>query len=168
LLALVAVLAVFWARSRLRTAESQENSGVAAGTAGSGVSAATPPASPSPSVTPAGKELPPAPVRVPAPAANKKVRQPPAANAQHLEHAFLVVVRAKEDSWVSLTADGKPVVSRILAAGEQRLVRAGSEVVLYTGNAGGLEVSFNGKSLGSLGSGSEVRTLTFTPSGLVQ
>jgi cytoskeleton protein RodZ len=169
LLALVAVLAVFWARSRMRTAESQENTGAAASAAGSGVSPASPPASGgSPAVTPAVTELPPAPADTPAAAANKKVRQPAAANTQRPEHAFLVVVRAKEDSWVSLTADGKTVVSRILAAGEQRLVRAGSEVVLYTGNAGGLEVSFNGKSLGSLGNESEVRTLTFTPSGLVQ
>jgi cytoskeleton protein RodZ len=166
LLALVAVLAVFWARSRMRAAENQENAGAAAG---SGVSAASPPASVgSPAATPAVTELPPAPARVPATAANKKVRQPLAANTPHPARAFLVMVTAKEDSWVSLIADGKTVVSRILTAGEQQPVRAGSKVVLTTGNAGGLEVSFNGKSLGSLGSGSEVRTLTFTPSGLVQ
>jgi cytoskeleton protein RodZ len=166
LLALVAVLAVFWARSRRRAAENQENAGAAVG---SGVSAASPPASVgSPAVTPGVTELPPAPARVPVTAANKKVRQPLAANTPHPEHAFLVVVTAKEDSWVSLIADGKTVVSRILSAGEQQLVRAGSKVVLTTGNAGGLEVSFNGKPLGSLGNESEVRTLTFTPSGLVQ
>jgi cytoskeleton protein RodZ len=168
LLALVAVLAVFWARSRMRTAENPENAGAASGAAGSRVSAASLPASGSAPVTPAVKELPPAPASVPSKAAKQKSLQPPVANTPRPQHAFLVRVTAKEDSWVSLTADGKTVVARILIAGEQQLVRAGSKVVLTTGNAGGLEVSFNGKSLGSLGNQSEVRTLTFTASGLVQ
>jgi cytoskeleton protein RodZ len=168
LLALVAVLAVFWARSRMRPAESPENAGAAAGAAGPGVSAASPPASGSATVTPAVTELHPAAASVPVNAVKKKVLQPPAASTPRPEHAFVVRVAVKEDSWVSLTADGKTVVARILIAGEQQLVRAGSKVVLTTGNAGGLEVSFNGKSLGPLGNESEVRTLTFTPSGLVQ
>ena len=79
-----------------------------------------------------------------------------------------MVVTAKEDAWVSLSADGKTVVSRNFRTGEQQSVRAGSRVVLVTGNAGGVDVSFNGKTLGAVGNESQVRKLTFTSAGLVQ
>jgi hypothetical protein len=78
------------------------------------------------------------------------------------------VVRAKEDAWISLVADGKTSWEGILKADRQRLVRAGRQVVLTTGNAGGIVVSHNGKVMRGLGSESEVRTLTFTRAGLVQ
>jgi hypothetical protein len=55
-----------------------------------------------------------------------------------------------------------------MKADTQRLVRAAKKIVVYTGNAGGIEVSHNGRTLGALGSESEVRTLTFSPGGLVQ
>jgi hypothetical protein len=83
-------------------------------------------------------------------------------------HTFVVLVRAKEDSWVSLQADGKITWEGFLKANKQRFVRAGRRVILTTNNAGGLVVRYNGKVVGGLGSESEVRTLTFTTAGLVQ
>jgi len=79
-----------------------------------------------------------------------------------------VVIKAKENAWVSLSADGKKMWEGILQADQQRAVRAEKQIVLTTGNAGGLDVSYNGKALGALGNESEVRTLTFTATGLVQ
>ncbi len=173
LLALLAVLAVFWARNRTRVPENPENAaGPGAGTVSSPTRA---PAAPSPSPPPEERPL-------PSPAANTPVAHmpPPAATvsaseAQALEtkpstpeRTFSVVITAKEDAWISATADGKTVFARTLNAGEQQTVRAGSRVVLITGNAGGVDVTFNGKALGALGNESQVRTLTFTPAGLVQ
>jgi len=80
----------------------------------------------------------------------------------------VVVVRAKEDAWVSLRADGLTTWEGMLKADRQRLVRAGKQVVLTTGNAGALIVSHNGRVLRGLGNENEVRTLTFTRAGLVQ
>jgi cytoskeleton protein RodZ len=170
LVALLAVLAVFWARNRGRSMESTDNTGAApAGTASPGATPAvtrpSPPPetpAPSPAIAPAAQSSPSFASRNPADAlasANK---------APGTEHTFSVVVTAKEDAWVSLSADGKTVVSRNFRAGEQQSVRAGSRVVLVTGNAGGVDVSFNGKTLGAVGNESQVRKLTFTSAGLVQ
>src|SRR5436305_2512497 len=84
------------------------------------------------------------------------------------EKAFFVQVKAKEDSWVSIVADGKSVMQRVLPADKQKKIKAGKSVILRTGNAGGIEVSFNGHRLGALGNENEPRTLTFNASGLVQ
>jgi cytoskeleton protein RodZ len=83
-------------------------------------------------------------------------------------NAFLVQIVAKEDSWVSIVADGKSVMERVLAADKHKNVKAGKSLILRTGNAGGIEVSFNGRPLGALGNENEARTLTFNASGLVQ
>ena len=80
---------------------------------------------------------------------------------------FFVVVKAKEDSWVSLTVDGH-TRSFVLKTDRQRLEWAGSKIIVNTRNAGGIDISFNGRSLGSIGNENEPRTLTFTTAGLVQ
>lgn len=84
------------------------------------------------------------------------------------EKTFFVSVKAKEDSWVSIVADGKSVMQRVLGADKHKKVKAGKVLVLRTGNAGGIEVSFNGRSLGAIGNENEPRTLTFKSNGLVQ
>lgn len=76
-----------------------------------------------------------------------------------------VKIHAYQDSWVSITADGKTVMKGTLAASSERAVRAKEQVVVVLGNAGGVEVSYNGKTLENLGKGQEVKKLTFTPSG---
>jgi cytoskeleton protein RodZ len=81
---------------------------------------------------------------------------------------FFVVIKAKEDAWISVVADGRRVSHGTLRANKQRFVRADKQIIITTGNAGGLEMSFNGKPLGAIGSESEARTLMFTPAGQVQ
>ncbi len=84
------------------------------------------------------------------------------------EHTFFIVIKAKEDSWISVVADGKTVTQGVLSQDRQKLIKAGKEIILKTGNAGGIEVSYNGRPLGSIGSESETRTLMFTPTGPAQ
>jgi cytoskeletal protein RodZ len=105
------------------------------------------------------------------PAAPQPERQAPLGFQETKKSAgktFVVVIKAKEDSWVSIVADGKSVMQRVLNADGQKLVKAGRQVVLRTGNAGGIDVLFNGKPLGALGNENEPRTLTFNATGLVQ
>lgn len=90
------------------------------------------------------------------------------APASGKENAFFVQIVAKEDSWVSIVADGKSVMERVLPADKHKKIKAGKSLILRTGNAGGIEVSFNGRPLGALGNENEPRTLTFNASGLVQ
>ena len=174
--ALVGFIVMVWARSRSH----QPEPATAAAPAPS--SAATP--APSSASTPAGGDSPPKQISTPSPIvtpvqAPAPQSVPPAAFKKAAasgaiptptptpDRIFVVVVRAKEDAWVSLVADGKTSWEGILKANKQRLVRAGRQVVLTTGNAGGIVVTHNGKVLRALGSESEVRTLTFSRAGLV-
>jgi cytoskeleton protein RodZ len=91
-----------------------------------------------------------------------------ASSSSSSQSAFYVQIKAKEDSWVSIVADGKSVMQRVLPADKNKKVKAGKSLILRTGNAGGIEVSFNGRPLGALGNENEPRTLTFNASGLVQ
>ena len=91
-----------------------------------------------------------------------------ASSSSSSRSAFYIQIKAKEDSWVSIVADGKSVMERVLPADKNKKVKAGKTLILRTGNAGGIEVSFNGRPLGALGNENEPRTLTFNASGLVQ
>ena len=66
-----------------------------------------------------------------------------------------------------MTADGKEVMQDTLLAEGQRYVGAENEIVIKSGNVGGLEFWFNGQKLPSQGDPDQVKTLTFDPHGLV-
>jgi cytoskeleton protein RodZ len=104
------------------------------------------------------------PAKNPAPAAPNSPSQPTALPAPG---EFLVVVQAHEDSWTAIRADGRTVYSGILSAGDQRAVRGRKEVVVKAGNAGGIDLNFNGKKLDPPGELGQVRVITFGPAGMV-
>jgi hypothetical protein len=78
-----------------------------------------------------------------------------------------VVIQAREESWISITADGRTVSSELLPAGSERAVRGRKEVVIKAGNAGGVDFRFNGQKLNVGGEFGEVKTVTFGPRGIV-
>lgn len=94
--------------------------------------------------------------------------QSPRASADDLKPkgSFSVVIKAKKDSWISIVADGQTLWEGTLNASTERSIQAGKELVLKTGNAAGIDVSYNGKPLGILGKEKEVRTITFNTAGL--
>jgi cytoskeleton protein RodZ len=102
------------------------------------------------------------------PAARKPAEELPLTRKKPPERTFFIVIKAKEDAWISVIADGKTVAHGVLNQDKQKLVKAGKQIILKTGNAGGLEVSYNGRPLGPIGSESETRTLLFTPTGPAQ
>ncbi|MCU1261438.1 MAG: transcriptional regulator, family [Bryobacterales bacterium] len=76
-----------------------------------------------------------------------------------------VVLSASEPAWVSVTADGKSAYVGILQANEKKEISASERVKIVAGNAGGLEISLNGKALDSLGPKGQVRVVELTPAG---
>ncbi|MGH9521324.1 MAG: helix-turn-helix domain-containing protein [Terriglobales bacterium] len=110
-------------------------------------------------ITPAPRPAPP-PVSVPSTPTPAAAQSTAAANSTPPEDGFTVKIHAKEIAWVEVEADGKLVVSENLAANADRVVQAARQVVIRTGNAGGIEVSENNKTLPPLGPRNEVRTLT--------
>jgi len=82
--------------------------------------------------------------------------------------AILLEVTAHEDSWLSVSVDGKSLGQGILGAQKSRTIRASKEVRLRVGNVAGVEVSFNGKQVNVDGEPKQVKELIFTPDGLQQ
>jgi cytoskeleton protein RodZ len=83
-----------------------------------------------------------------------------------LTGSFSVSVKARENSWLSITADGKQIMQDTMAAPAEKSVEAQKEVVVHTGNLGALEISFNGQKLPIVGAPGEVKTLVFDAHGL--
>ncbi len=80
---------------------------------------------------------------------------------------FTVVIHAREDSWVSITADGKTVLDELLAADSERSIQGRKEIIVKAGNSGGIDFRFNGKKLETGGTSGEVKTITFGPGGML-
>lgn len=79
--------------------------------------------------------------------------------------AVRVELKATEPVWVSVRSDGKFVFSDTLQANQTRTVDANEKVVLRLGNAGGIEVTLNGKPIGALGPKGQIRTVQLTSGG---
>jgi cytoskeleton protein RodZ len=76
---------------------------------------------------------------------------------------LILRIRARENSWVTLDADGRSVFNSELRRGEEQTFRAKERFVFRTvGNAGGIDITLNGVAVPSLGeSGEVVRNRTF-------
>src|SRR5439155_19598562 len=61
--------------------------------------------------------------------------------------SFLVSIKAREDSWISITADGRVILDQILVAPAEKSVQAQKAIVIKAGNIGGGEISVNGTKL---------------------
>jgi len=79
---------------------------------------------------------------------------------------LILVIRASENSWVSVTADGRSVLNELLIAPAHASIRAGREIVLRVGNAGGVTFLWNGQELPAQGNEAEVKTLVFDAEGM--
>lgn len=72
--------------------------------------------------------------------------------------AARVILRAREDSWIQIEGDdAELIVTRVLRAGEEYAIPARDDLVMITGNAGGIEILLDGQSMGVLGKRGDVR-----------
>ena len=55
-----------------------------------------------------------------------------------------MLIKAREDSWLSISVDGEIVTRALLTAPAQKSVRAENEIVIRAGNVGALDFEFNG------------------------
>ena len=88
--------------------------------------------------------------------------QPPAKSAATLT----LVIRASENSWISVTADGLAVSQETLIAPAHTSFRASREIVAKVGNAAGVSFLWNGQEIPAQGSEAEVKTLVFDATGM--
>ena len=79
---------------------------------------------------------------------------------------FEVTVRAKDRAWVSVKSDGKILLRGVIHPSEVKTIRASNQIVFWTGNAGVVEVSFNGKNVPLSGGENDEQVLVFNSRGL--
>jgi cytoskeleton protein RodZ len=76
-----------------------------------------------------------------------------------------IEVSATEETWVSISGDGKQAFSGILQPAEIKTVAARDGARIRTGNAGGLLVRLNGKPIGPIGPAGQIRTVIINKTG---
>ncbi len=67
-----------------------------------------------------------------------------------------VRISALSNCWVKAIVDGETVFSKTMTAGQEEVFEGREAVLLTVGNAGGIEVYYNGERIGPLGESGEV------------
>ena len=70
---------------------------------------------------------------------------------------------AKEETWLSLVSDGKETFSGVLEPGQTKTLKGVEVALLRLANASGLDVLWNGKSVGPIGPHGQMRVVVFKP-----
>jgi hypothetical protein len=78
---------------------------------------------------------------------------------------IVIHVKDKQGSWIDACADGRTVLRRYLPQSDSADVGFSNVAVVRTGNAGGVDVSVNGTSTGTVGALGEVRVIRFNGKG---
>jgi transcriptional regulator with XRE-family HTH domain len=104
---------------------------------------------------------------LPSPSVSADRVYPPPLAATAAAGVLALDLVARENCWVSVKVDGVKVLDRVLGAGERESLRAERELVLSVGNAGGIEITLNGRAGMALGRPGEVRrNIVITPESL--
>ena len=67
-----------------------------------------------------------------------------------------VTATVKQDAWFSIEIDGQRSFEGVVKAGQTKTWKGKDDVFVWTGNAGGVSIVFNGRDLGTLGAVGEV------------
>lgn len=97
-----------------------------------------------------------------------KVQVPPQETGQTVDALtgdVQIELAATEQTWLSITPDGKQVFSGVLQPAEVRLIAAHEAATIRVGNAGGITIRLNGKAIGPIGQNGQVRTLVINKAG---
>ena len=81
--------------------------------------------------------------------------------------SFEVIVRPRDKAWVSIKTDGRITVRGVIGPPEVKTIRANEQIVFWTGNAGAVDLLFNGQPVPIAGGPNEVAVLVITPKGAV-
>ena len=81
----------------------------------------------------------------------------PSVSVRSKDDGLVLTLSAQQDCWVFVSADGAPVLDRVLFAGETQTLEAHGEIVLSVGNAGGLSFRVNDRPGVPLGKSGEVK-----------
>ena len=91
---------------------------------------------------------------------------PASVSIQPATGTFVVMLKAHDDSWISINVDGTQLPGQTLVAATEKSFEARRSVMLKAGNIGAVDVYFNGQKIPPQGDEGEVRTLSFDAHGL--
>src|SRR6202158_3329785 len=97
----------------------------------------------------------------PVPTAAASAQAPPAPAVPG--YKVLLDLLAREETWLSVSSDGRTVFSGILAPNQSKSVEGRESAKLKVGNAACLEVRLNGKLISPLGGRGQVLVVVFHP-----
>ncbi|MGZ3596458.1 MAG: helix-turn-helix domain-containing protein [Syntrophales bacterium] len=80
-------------------------------------------------------------------------------NRSNAAETYKLTMEARDVTWLRVTADNNPPYEILLQPGE-KIEREASQFIIIVGNAGGIDITFQGKSLGNLGKEGEVVHIT--------
>lgn len=112
-----------------------------------------------PSVAPAVAE------HRPEPAEAIETQTIPVPTSPDQEANMTIEVVASQKTWLSISANGKSVFRGILEPNQARSLEGVERARIIVGNAGGVDVRTNGKTIGPLGPPGQVRVVLLTPDG---
>jgi hypothetical protein len=101
----------------------------------------------------------PTPIPIPAPPVTLKPSEPMPPASVHVD------LKAIEPTWVEVYVDGVQTFTKLLETDQTTALDGAYQIRVRLGNAGGVEISANGKPVGPLGRKGQVRMIEFTPSG---
>ena len=88
----------------------------------------------------------------------------PVANTQAgTVNGIVLNLSATERTWLSISSGGKEVFSGFLLPSESKVLSGLDIATMRVGNAAGIDVRWNGKLIGPLGTRGQVLTIRFTP-----
>jgi hypothetical protein len=90
---------------------------------------------------------------------------PPAGTLRSTSGNRRAEIHVVEPAWVSATSDGKELFEKLLAKDETRQIEFAEKALVRVGNAGGVEITVDGKPIGPLGPHGKIRALEITPGG---
>jgi cytoskeletal protein RodZ len=100
-----------------------------------------------------------------APSSMPEAAQPEVQSAVQTAEASGVVLKlsATERTWLSISSDGKEIFAGTLQPSESKTLTGLDRATMKVGNAGGIEVRWNGKIISPLGTRGQVLTIRITP-----
>lgn len=104
------------------------------------------------------------PVRAPEPSRPQAKVEPVKSEVIPTDANHVVLnLSATEKTWLSIVSDGKEIYSGVLLPSETKTLSGLDQAKVRIGNAGGLEIRWNGKPIGPVGPRGQVRVVLFTP-----
>lgn len=98
----------------------------------------------------------------PAPAPKETIEQPQAQTPNIQERGVIIQLVCNQECWTQVVADGEEQFASTLYPGDKKTFRARESIRIKMGNAGGMDVFYNGKKLPPIGKKGEVAEKEFT------